>query len=51
MSEFLIHYWWKIIKKTTPPCSERYGKMAAVVGIATNLVLFTVKVLLGIVRQ
>ena len=48
MSEFLIQLLVKDYKKTnTPLVRERYGKMAAVVGIATNLVLFTVKVLLG----
>jgi cation diffusion facilitator family transporter len=48
MSEFLIQLLVKDYKKTdTPLVRECYGKMAAVVGIATNLVLFTVKVLLG----
>jgi len=49
MSNFLIQLLVKDYEKTNSPLvRERYGKMAAVVGIATNLVLFTVKVLLGL---
>jgi len=49
MSEFLIQLLVKDYKEVNNHLvRERYGKMAASVGIATNLVLFTVKVLLGL---
>ncbi len=49
MTDFLIQFLVRDFSKTNHPLvRERYGKMAAGVGIATNLCLFALKIVMGL---
>ena len=49
MTDFLIQFLVRDYSKINHPLvRERYGKMAAGVGIATNISLFALKIIMGL---